>query len=54
VKALIVLGIILALIGLLAGFGILLWLGVILIVVGLVFNLGGFVRSPYGGGRYWY
>ncbi|WP_018349804.1 hypothetical protein [Longispora albida] len=49
----VVLGVILALIGWLAGISILLWLGVILVIVGLVLNLGGFVKSPYGGGR-WY
>jgi hypothetical protein len=43
----VVLGIILAVIGWLAGISILLWLGVILVVVGLVLNLTG-RASPYG------
>ncbi len=50
----VVLGLILALIGFLASIQILLWVGVILVIVGLVLNFGGFARSPYGGGRYWY
>jgi hypothetical protein len=50
----IVLGIILALIGWLASISILLWLGIVLLILGIIFNLGGFVRAPYGSGRYWY
>jgi hypothetical protein len=43
----VVLGIILAVIGWLAGISILLWLGIILAVIGLVLNLTG-RASPYG------
>ncbi len=43
----VVLGIVLALIGWLAGISILLWLGVILIVVGVVLNFTG-RAAPYG------
>jgi hypothetical protein len=51
----IVLGIILAIIGALAGISLLLWLGVILLVVGLVLN---FAPGPWVGAgtsrrRYW-
>jgi hypothetical protein len=43
----IALGVILALIGWLAGISVLLWLGVILIVVGLILNVTG-RPAPYG------
>lgn len=51
----IVLGLILALIGLVTGIGVLLWLGLILLVVGLVLN---FAPGPWVGAgtarrRYW-
>lgn len=51
----VVLGIILALIGLIAGISVLLWLGVILLVVGLIVNLA---PGPWAGTgpvrrRYW-
>jgi hypothetical protein len=46
----IILGIILALIGLIANISILLWIGVILVIVGLVLNF-----VPIGGStRRWY
>jgi Family of unknown function (DUF6131) len=54
VAAMIVLGIILALIGWLVGLSILLYIGVILIVVGLVLMLLGSTGRPVGGRRYWY
>lgn len=50
----VVLGIILALIGFVAGISILLWIGVALIIIGLVLNfvpLGGY-RGPVRG--HWY
>jgi hypothetical protein len=43
----VVLGVILALIGWLAGISVLLWIGIILLVVGLVPNLSG-RAAPYG------
>jgi membrane protein implicated in regulation of membrane protease activity len=51
----IVLGVILALIGALAGISILLWLGVILLVVGLVMNFapGPWVGTGGARRRYW-
>ena len=47
----VILGIILLLIGWLAGIGWLLWLGIILAVVGLVLNFTG-RAAPYGS-RWW-
>lgn len=49
----IVLGVILALIGWLAGIGILLWLGVALILIGLFLNFAGPV-GPTGTRRRYY
>lgn len=51
----IVLGVILAIIGAIAGISILLWLGVLLLLIGLVMN---FAPGPWVGGgsarrRYW-
>jgi hypothetical protein len=43
----VVLGVILALIGLLAGLSVLLWIGIILVIVGLVLNVSG-RAAPYG------
>ena len=43
----VVLGVILALIGWLAGISALLWIGLILLVVGLVLNVSG-RAAPYG------
>jgi hypothetical protein len=43
----VVLGVILALIGLLAGISALLWIGLILLVIGLVLNVSG-RAAPYG------
>ena len=43
----VVLGVILALIGWLAGISVLLWIGIILLVVGLVLNVSG-RAAPYG------
>lgn len=50
----IILGIILALIGWLAGISILVTLGVILIVVGIILMLLGAIGRPIGGRRSWY
>jgi hypothetical protein len=51
----IILGIVLAVIGLLIGSPLLLWIGVALIIIGLVFNIGGVGGPRRGGGRrYWY
>jgi hypothetical protein len=43
----VVLGVILALIGLLANLSVLLWIGIILLIVGLVLNVSG-RAAPYG------
>jgi hypothetical protein len=43
----VLLGVILALIGWLAGISVLLWIGIILLVVGLVLNVSG-RAAPYG------
>ena len=50
----IVLGVILLLIGYLAGIGILTTIGAILLVVGAVLFIAGSVGRPVGGRRYWY
>ena len=47
----IVLGVILALIGWLAGITVLFWIGVILLIIGLVLNVTG-RPAPYGS-RWW-
>jgi membrane-bound ClpP family serine protease len=49
-----ILGLVLLLIGWLAGIGILTTLGVILLVVGAVFLVLGSVNRPILGRRYWY
>ena len=50
----IILGLILLLIGLVAGIGILYTLGIVLIVVGLVLMLMGRADRPFGGrAHYW-
>lgn len=46
-----ILGLILLIIGLLAGISILFWLGLVLLVVGLVLHFA-HTASPYG--RHWY
>lgn len=50
----IVLGLILLVIGLVAGISILTWIGVILLVVGLVLMLLGTTGRAVGGRKYWY
>ena len=50
----IVLGIVLLLLGWLAGIGILTTLGLILIVIGVVLLVLGSVNRPVLGRRYWY
>lgn len=50
----IILGIILAIIGLLAGIGILFWLGIVLLIVGVVLAVAGSTgRTFYGRRHYW-
>ncbi len=50
----IVLGVLLLLIGYLAGIGILITIGTILLVVGAVLFILGSIGRPVGGRRYWY
>ena len=50
----IILGLILLLIGWLAGIGILTTIGIILIVIGAVLWILGSTGRPVGGRRYWY
>lgn len=50
----IILGIILAIIGLLAGIGILLWLGIALLIIGVILAVAGSAgHSLYGRRHYW-
>ncbi len=51
----VILGIILAVIGLVAGISILLWLGILLVIIGLVLNLapGPWVGTGTVRRRYW-
>ena len=50
----IILGVILLIIGLVAGISILTWIGVILIVVGAILALLGMMGRPVGGRKYYY
>jgi hypothetical protein len=50
----IVLGVILLIIGLVAGIGILTTIGIILLVVGAILALVGGTGRPVGGRRHWY
>ncbi len=50
----IILGVVLLLIGILAGIPILTTIGTILLVVGAVLFIAGSVGRPVGGRRYWY
>jgi membrane-bound ClpP family serine protease len=50
----IILGVILLIIGLVAGIGILTTIGIILIVIGLILALLGMVGRPVGGRRFYY
>lgn len=50
----IVLGVVLLLIGILAGISILTTIGTILLVIGVVLLIAGSVGRPIGGRRYWY
>jgi hypothetical protein len=50
----IILGVVLLLIGILAGIPILTTIGTILLVVGAVLFILGSVGRPVGGRRYWY
>lgn len=50
----IVLGILLWLVGLLAGIGVLQTVGIILIVIGVILLLLGSAGTEIGGRRYWY
>lgn len=49
-----ILGLILAVIGWVAGISILLWIGVALLVIGAVLLLIGTTGRPVGGRRYWW
>ena len=50
----IVLGLVLALIGWLAGISILLYIGIVLIIIGAILLVLGSTGRPIGGRRYWY
>jgi hypothetical protein len=49
-----ILGLLLSLIGWLAGISILTTIGIILLVIGAVLWILGAIRRPVGGRRYWY
>jgi membrane-bound ClpP family serine protease len=50
----VILGVILLIIGLVAGIGILTTIGIILIVIGLILALMGMMGRPVGGRRFYY
>lgn len=50
----IVLGLILLVIGWLAGISLLLWIGIALLVIGALLWIVGAAGHPVGGRRYWY
>jgi uncharacterized membrane protein len=50
----VIIGVILAVVGLLLNAPILLWLGVALVVIGLILALAGGVGHPVGGRAHWF